>query len=71
MFCVFCGEKKRLTWPEYDKSACSQKCAARAALLDYRAGPDKYHCPDCGDMGCDGECTEKDEWKASYSIFKN
>ena len=63
MFCVFCGEKKRLTWPKHDKISCSQKCASKSALIDYRCGPDKYTCEYCGTPygGHTNACIEANE----------
>ena len=71
MFCVFCGEKKRLTWPKYDKLACSQKCAAGWALGDYWAGPDTHYCIECGEGGGGhtNTCIEANESQSEHSPF--
>ena len=62
-YCISCGKKKRLCWPNKRISgpvACSQKCMAEKAYDVYLAAPDAYHCSNCGDWAdaCEGGCEE-------------
>ena len=52
-FCVFCGKKKKLTWPKNwaVQVSCSQKCAAIWAVTKYRSDPDTHYCAGCGLIG--------------------
>lgn len=58
MYCVSCGEQKRLRFPPLPVAfpdqgrSCTQRCAAEAFHEYLSAGPwEGAYCTDCGELG--------------------